>query len=92
LLRKKYRQLLSLEYRYAQHNSLQTSHEHAEIDLGVFDEHLRIELRQAAELLDMEAILAFVEKIKEIYPQQANWIQKAATEFHLEQIYDATRD
>lgn len=86
------RQLLSLEYRYAQNNSLQTPHEHAEIDFSVFDEHLRIELRQAAELLDMEAILAFVEKIKEIYPQQANWIQKAAAEFHLEQIYDATRN
>jgi signal transduction histidine kinase/DNA-binding response OmpR family regulator len=86
------RQLLALEYRYAQQNTSQTTDEHTEIDLRVFDENLRAELRQAAELLDMEAIFEFVEKIKGSYPQQANWIQKAAAEFHLEQIYEAMRD
>lgn len=85
------RQLLSLEYRYAQPIPNQTTNE-CEADLHVLDKNLRTELQQAAELLDIEAILAFVEKIKGDYPQQANWIQKATAEFHLEQIYEAARD
>lgn len=84
------RQLLSLEYRYAEQNTFQTTDEHAEIDFSVFDDALRTELRHAAELLDMEAILVFVGKIKENYPKHANWIQKAAAGFRLEQIYQAT--
>lgn len=85
-------QLLSLEYRYAQSNEYQIVSEHSDANLHVLDENLRAELQQAAELLDMEAILAFAEKIKAAYPQQANWIQKAAAEFHLTQIYEAARD
>lgn len=86
------RQLLSLEYRYGQQNSHQSTTEHTEANLHVLDANLRTELRQAAEFLDIEAILAFVEKIKTTYPQQANWIQKAAAEFQLEKIYEATHD
>ena len=84
-------QLLSLEYSY-EPIQLVTSVEketNMDVDFSLLSVEIRKELHQAAELLDVEAVLAIVAKIKEDYPQQASAIETLLSEFRFEQIQQA---
>jgi CheY-like chemotaxis protein len=86
------RQQLSLKFDYATEakgvvpvteNLLET------VDFKLLRDDIRADLYHAAELLDVEAVLELVTKIKTDYPNHANVIEAWVAEFHFEKIQAA---
>ncbi len=80
--------LLSLEYLYESTPpaTLIETETDEDVDFSLLSIEIRKALHQAAELLDVEAVLAIVAQIKENYPQQASAIETLVSEFRFEQI------
>lgn len=83
--------LLKLEYRYETEIPANFATEQADklIDFSIIPVEIRNALHQAAELLDVEAILSIAEQIKENHPVHANTLQMWVNEFHFDQIQNA---
>lgn len=83
-------QLLNLEYRYFDFEKLENADvAGVGLDLSLFPAHLREELAQAADLLDMEAVQAVADKIKADLPHQAQILENAVATFHFDLIQKA---
>ncbi len=84
-------QLLSLEYRYEPTQTTVAVENNTDmlVDFTLLSVEIRKELHQAAELLDVEAVLEIVSQIKTTYPQQASVIETLVAEFRFEQIQQA---
>jgi PAS domain S-box-containing protein len=82
-------QLLNLEYCYAATEPSTLSATDIPLDLSLLSPAVREELRQAAELLDIEAAHTVIEKIKRNFPQQANKLANLIDGFGFDQILRA---
>jgi signal transduction histidine kinase/CheY-like chemotaxis protein len=80
--------LLELEYRYStdETNTSKKEEQNEHVDFSVLSIEIRKELHHVAELLDVEAVLEIVEKLKTDYPRQANVLEALVLEFRFEQI------
>ncbi|MDD5215069.1 MAG: ATP-binding protein [Methylococcales bacterium] len=82
-------QLLGLKYH---HLADETTTQDEQVNFNSLNTEIRTQLHSAAELLDLEAVLAIVEKLKVNYPQEANALEKLVSEFRFEQIQQMTMD
>ncbi|MDD5755427.1 MAG: hypothetical protein PHN45_11845, partial [Methylococcales bacterium] len=86
------RQQLSLKFDYATEVkgvALATENLLETVNFKLLSDDIRADLYHAAELLDVEAVLELVAKIKTHYPDHANVIEAWVAEFHFEKIQAA---
>ncbi|MGR8929801.1 MAG: PAS domain S-box protein [Gammaproteobacteria bacterium] len=81
---------LHLKYRYASDTGSTGDEQPKEIlNLDDLDNTLRIELRESAEMLDVEACIAISDRIRLTHPVAANAIEASTRDFRFDQIVAA---
>jgi signal transduction histidine kinase/DNA-binding response OmpR family regulator len=83
--------LLGLKYSHLANETTATEKDEY-ANFNTLSNEVRASLHSAAELLDLEAVLEIVEKLKVNYPQEANALEKLVSEFKFEQIQKMTTD
>jgi len=81
-------ELLDLHYVYSDQSPTQTKEAHIPTETLHIPASVRAELKDAAELLDIEQVQAIVDELKTDYPNQAQAIGQWLSNFRFEKIID----